>query len=330
MAQTNILITSAGRRVSLVRAFQKEALIVNSEIKIYTTDLNPTIAPACIVSDQSFHICKVMSDDYITELLRICKDNNIGVVIPTIDTELQVLAKSKARLESEGIFVVISDEHIINSCRDKRKIHHFFDKLGLRRAKDIEPPYTHFPIFVKPFDGSRSQGIHLINDKSELTPEILSNKKNLFLEYFDDKEYNEYTVDLYYNRVSDLISVIPRERIFVRDGEVNKGCTRKNDIVGFIKKIMPKIEGMRGCITLQVFMHTITKEIIGIEINPRFGGGYPLSYLAGANFPKWIINEYVLHKTQTDVYDNWEDNLLMLRYDDEVLVHDYTVFKDSL
>jgi len=323
MAQTNVLITSAGRRVSLVRAFQKEAMNFNSQIKIYTTDLNPKLASACQISDQSFQICKVTNDEYIKDLIKICIDNHIGLIIPTIDTELLILVKNISRLQNEGISTVISDITIIENCRDKRKIHQFFDNLGLRRATDIAQPFTQFPIFVKPYDGSRSQGIYIINNELELTSEILSNKKNLFLEYFDNKEYKEYTVDLYYNKASELISVIPRERIFVRDGEVNKGCTRKNEIVGHIKRIMPCIKGMRGCITLQVFMHTVTKEVIGIEINPRFGGGYPLSYLAGANFPKWIIEEYLYDKTLTDIFDNWEDNLLMLRYDDEVLVHNY-------
>ena len=69
-------------------------------------------------------------------------------------------------------------------------------------------------------------------------------------------------------------------------------------------------------------MHKTTEELKGIEINPRFGGGYPLSYLAGGNFPKWIIQEYIYNE-KLDYYHDWEDNLLMLRYDDEVLVHGY-------
>lgn len=62
---------------------------------------------------------------------------------------------------------------------------------------------------------------------------------------------------------------------------------------------------------------------MGIEVNPRFGGGYPLSYLAGANFPKWIMEEYLLNKEITDNFNSWESNLLMLRYDNEILVHDF-------
>lgn len=71
-----------------------------------------------------------------------------------------------------------------------------------------------------------------------------------------------------------------------------------------------------------IFFNPNTKRIIGIEINPRFGGGYPLSYLAGANYPKYLIEEYLLGK-EILFFDEWEANLLMLRYDDEVLVSNY-------
>lgn len=77
-----------------------------------------------------------------------------------------------------------------------------------------------------------------------------------------------------------------------------------------------------GCITLQLFYNEVTGSVCGIEINPRFGGGYPLSYSAGANFPKWIIQEYLLGQ-KIEFFNEWEDNLLMLRYDDEILIHDY-------
>jgi len=74
---------------------------------------------------------------------------------------------------------------------------------------------------------------------------------------------------------------------------------------------------------MQVFMQNDTQNIYAIEINPRFGGGFPLSYLAGANYPKWIIQEYLQGK-QIAEYQDWQENLLLLRYDHEVLVPNFT------
>jgi carbamoyl-phosphate synthase large subunit len=79
------------------------------------------------------------------------------------------------------------------------------------------------------------------------------------------------------------------------------------------------IEHARGCITLQLFVHRQSQEAYAIEINPRFGGGYPLSYEAGANFPRWLIQEYLLGMP-VEFCDAWESDLTMLRYDDHVIV----------
>ena len=71
-----------------------------------------------------------------------------------------------------------------------------------------------------------------------------------------------------------------------------------------------------------MFVNLKEKLFKAIEINPRFGGGYPLSYAAGANFPKMIIQEYILDE-DINFVDDWVENLLMLRYDSNVFVNDY-------
>ena len=85
---------------------------------------------------------------------------------------------------------------------------------------------------------------------------------------------------------------------------------------------MYNLKGVRGCVNLQLFVNLKEKSFKATEINPRFGGGYPLSYAAGANFPKMLIQEYIL-KENLNFVDDWVDNLLMLRYDSNILVYDY-------
>ena len=81
-----------------------------------------------------------------------------------------------------------------------------------------------------------------------------------------------------------------------RAGEIIKGLTLKGDVYNYLKDKITNLTGARGCITLQLFYNQKTKEVKAIEINPRFGGGYPLSYSAGANFPKMLIQEYLLNE----------------------------------
>lgn len=318
----NILITSAGQRVSLVQAFQKELKQYFPDSKVFTVDLNPILAPACHVSDGYFQVSRVTDENYIPSLLKLCLKQNIKLVVPTIDTELLILSQYKADFAEKGIILLVSDFSFITKCRDKRLTNDLFDHYGINIPKQYAKDNLKFPVFAKPCDGSLSKGIFTAYSYSDITAEHLNNEKLMFMQYISPEEYDEFTVDCYFDRSSNLKCVVPRKRIFVRAGEINKGVTKKNKIVNEFKNKLKFIDGAIGCLTVQVFCHKHTEEILGIEINPRFGGGYPLSYLAGANYPQWCIKEYLLNESIED-FDDWENNLLMLRYDAEVLVHDY-------
>lgn len=318
----NVLITSAGQRVSLVRAFKKELSGLYPNSKVYTVDFNPFFAPACQVSDGFKSISRVSDENYIQDLLAICKEWDIKIIIPTIDTELLILSNSKNLFIEQGIFPIVSDLDFVKKCRDKRIMNEFFTNHNIDIPNPISKEEPSFPLFIKPYDGSLSKDIFLINAAEELTDYHFSNEKLMFMEYIDPKYYDEYTIDAYYDKKHQLKCAVPRKRIAVRSGEISKGLTSKNYLVSFLKERLSQLEGALGCLTIQVFHNKATNRVIGIEINPRFGGGYPLSYLAGANFPKWILIEYLENKS-ISCFDAWEENLLMLRYDDEVLVRNF-------
>lgn len=320
----NILITSAGRRVSLLRSFQKELKKIDVQGKVFATDSDPLMSAACQVADGYFKAPRLDEPNYIDILLDFCKAHNICLIIPTIDTELLDLAKNKIRFEEHGIAVVISSVDFVSKCRDKRLIHKFFEEHNVNVAKEYPKNKFQLPLFIKPTDGSRSVDTFVIKSQEELTDYHFDNEKLMFLEYLDHDEYEEYTCDLYFGKDYRLKCVVPRKRLEVRDGEVYKALTSNNAIVPYVKKNLNYLNGAVGCLTAQFFINkTDEDKIYGIEINPRFGGGYPLSYLSGANFPKWIIEEHMLGNTVEEQFDTWENDLLMIRYDDEILVHGY-------
>lgn len=318
----NILITSAGRRVSLVRAFKKEIVKFFPEGKIFTADMKPELSSACRISDRFFPVPRVTDPSYSERLIEICKNNKIKLIVPTIDTELIVMAENNNYFLNNGIIPVISKPDMILICRDKRKTHQYFDSIDFPRSKEIDFNNFEFPIFAKPADGSSSIGIQLIKDSTQLTDSLVKNEKMMFLEYFNPREFVEFTVDLYFDKNHNLKCAVPRERIEVRTGEVSKAVTRKDDLYQLICTKFTHCEGFLGCITLQIFRNRNSNEVFGIEINPRFGGGYPLSYLANANYPEMIIKEYLFNENLS-FFENWTENLLMLRYDDEIIVYDY-------
>lgn len=316
----NVLILSAGRRVELVQIFQ-EALQKHFSVgKVFATDMKPQLSAACQIADDSFIAPRVTAPEYIDFLLNLCKKNTIGLVIPTIDTELIVLSINKHRFDEIGVNVIISDHELVMACRDKRKTADIFVSLGIDQPHIYNRDAIQFPCFCKPYDGSCSIGAQALFDESMLNDELLANEKNMFMELIG-KEYSEYTIDAYYSNEGTLCCLVPRERLEVRAGEVSKGATRKNFVYNYLREKLPVLKGARGCITVQVFANPESKAIKALEINPRFGGGFPLSHAAGANYPDWLVREYLCNE-EIEFYENWENNLIMLRYDAKVLVHE--------
>ncbi len=321
MNNHNILITSAGKRVMLVKLFKKELQAYFPEAKVYTTDMNPTMAPAGYVSDNCFPVPRVTETNYTDILLGICRKYQVKLIIPTIDTELSVLAKNRERFEHEGIEIVVSDTPFIEATRDKRNTGAFFTERGIHIPKPIDKKHPIYPLFAKPYDGSLSKDLHIIWTEDELTKKILSDPKLLFMEYINQTEYKEFTVDMYYGRDHYIKSIVPRERIEIRAGEINKGIVRKNYLVKFLKERLEYLPETRGCICIQFFYREQDNDVIGIEVNARFGGGYPLSYYAGANYPQWIVREYIMGES-LEYANDWRNNTLMLRYDAEIVQYD--------
>jgi carbamoyl-phosphate synthase large subunit len=133
-------------------------------------------------------------------------------------------------------------------------------------------------------------------------------------------EYREYTVDAYYGRSGQLKCVVPRERIEIRAGEVSKAITHGGFVLEYLRPRLPHLAGARGCCTIQVFGNRETGSVIGLESNPRFGGGYPLTAAAGTDYAEWLIREYLLGE-DVPMFDAWERDLMMRRYDAKVVVH---------
>lgn len=319
----NILISSAGRRVSLVRAFQKELKKIYPQGKVFASDANPELSGACHIADGYFKVPLVTDPDYPDALIRQSVERGIQLIIPTIDAELLPMAINKGLFAEHGMKAVIGSPEFVEKCRDKRQIHEFFENHKVDIAQEYDKDDYKLPLFIKPIDGSRSIDTYLIRDKSDLTDYHFENDKLMFLEYLDHDLYDEFTCDMYYGRDNNLKCVVPRKRLEVRDGEVYKALTVGNVLIPYIKERLGHIDGAVGCLTSQFFVHKTENKIYGIEINPRFGGGFPLSYLSGANYVQWIIKEFLLGESIGEQFDVWERDLLMIRYDDEILVHGY-------
>lgn len=315
----NILITSAGRRVSLVKAFQQELTKRVPAAKVYTADMNPEWSAACRVSDGFFSLPCVSDSSYINGLINLCKKQGIRLIVPTIDTELLALSQNRNAFLDEGIIVAVSDFELVTMCRDKRLTNGLFEEHGIEVPIAVDKFYPTFPLFVKPYDGSLSKDILLVKNEAEWYPNLLENEKLMYMEYLSPVDYQEFTVDAYFSNLGELKCLVPRRRVEVRGGEISKGRTEKGRLYLSLIQFFKSLKGARSCLTMQFFEHRSTGRIVGIEINPRFGGGFPLSYEAGAEYPGFLIDEYLMGQT-LPFYEDWIDNRVMLRYDAEVIL----------
>lgn len=315
----DILILSAGRRVSLVRLFQKAAS--DYGLVVGTADMQPQMSSACRDCGIWIKLPHVGAFDYAMQLEDYCRSTGVKLIIPTIDTELHVLARLKAHFASFGCTIVVSEIDIVEHCADKRITENLVARYGLKVPRAMQPDALTYPLIIKPYDGSLSVGITVARSPRDITPAHLENPRNMFCDYLEHSEYEEFTCDAYFDRGHRIRSVVPRFRIEVRGGEVSKGRAVRNDIVPFLMEGLKTMPGAVGCLTIQLMRHKNNGEIYLIEINPRFGGGYPLTAATGAVYHRWLIEEYILNRN-VETYVDWEDGLTMLRYDAEVFVRD--------
>lgn len=317
--EINILILSAGRRVELIKCFKEAAKIKGIKSNIVAADMSKT-APATYFADKSYIIPRVAQEGYIESIIDICNKEEIKLIVPTIDTELMVISVNKALIEERTkAKVLVSDKRVIDICRNKKNTNKFFEKNGFGvpreiSEKDINEENYNFPLFIKPLNGSSSINAFKINNKKEL--EFFKDyiKKPIIQECIEGKEY---TIDAFMDFDGQPITIVPRERIATRSGEISKGKIIKDrDLIDEVRKVVEILKPI-GHITLQC-MKT-NEGIKFIEINPRFGGGAPMSIKAGANSP---LNLYKLLLGEKLFYnEDYEDNMMALRFDDCIFLN---------
>ncbi|MBF0547440.1 MAG: ATP-grasp domain-containing protein [Candidatus Riflebacteria bacterium] len=326
MKNFNILFTSAGRRVALINSFREALAQLGLKGRIITADLKPN-AQAHFVSDARESVPRVTDKNYVSRLLEICKMHSINLLVPLIDPELHILSSASEDFKRAGVFLLTSSTETNKLCLDKVETFKFFLKLGVETTRIIphselygtNPPP--FPLFLKPRLGSGSVGAVQIKDKIALDFYFQTVTDPIVQEMaFGD----EYSIDILTDLDGKVLSVVPRLRQEVRAGEICKGMTVKNQqLIEGGKMIVESLPGPFGCLTVQCFL-TPERKIIYTEINPRFGGGIPLTIKAGANFPLWIIQMARGEKLSVKI-DDWQDGLIMLRYDEAIYTREENI-----
>lgn len=311
----NILFTCAGRRTYLLKYF-KENLSEND--KIVATDMQLS-APALQVADVKLQVPAVYDPEYINITLRICKEEKIDALFSLNDLELPILAENKAKFEAMGVKVVVSDPQVIDIAFDKYKTAQWVESLGLTAPKtyvrldDVKKALANgeisFPLFMKPRWGSGSIGLENIADMEELDIYygllMKKIKKTILATASIGDEYimiqekltgSEFGLDVMNDLKGNNVGVCVKQKLAMRSGETDKAITVNLPEVREIGSKIGKALKHIGNLDVDIMQRADGTYCV-LELNPRFGGGFPFSYEAGVNFPKvliqWIKNEDV-------------------------------------
>lgn len=306
--------------MGLLHAFRDAGAQLDVRARVLTADQSTTCA-AAVAGDGHTTVPPCASAEFVPALLDLCEREQVDLLVPTIDTELTQLAAARDLFASRGVLVGVSSPDTVALAVDKRVTHAFLTSQGLPTVRQGElcdvlgdRRRWPFPFVVKPASGSGSAGVVFVRRDAQLA----AVDGDVVVQSL--ARGREYTVDVFADADGGLQGAVPRERVETRGGEVVRARTRRVpallDVADAVVRALP---APFGVLNVQVFLDDTDDDLRIIEINPRFGGGFPLSHRAGAPFARWLL-ELALHRPVTWADGDWQDDLLMLRYDEGLFV----------
>jgi carbamoyl-phosphate synthase large subunit len=317
----NVLISSGGRRVGLAKCFRESLAALRLNGRIVGIDAS-SCAPIAHFVDAFYEVPRCTDASFLPAVEQICERERVDVIVPAIDTELPVYAAAKESFRRRGIVIAVSTPETIEISSNKVLTHSWLSARGFPVPKQstpecvlAEPSEWRLPLIVKLKNGSASVGVRVVQSLEELAAAASSDSDNWIVQELIAG--SEYTVNVFVNGHGQCICAVPHARLEVRAGEVSKARTVRNEaLMQTVIRIVEALPGAYGALNVQCFL-TPAGEIRIIEINARFGGGYPLAHKAGAEITRWLLQD-VLGSGPATFYNTWEDGLLMLRYDEAV------------
>lgn len=329
----NILLTCAGRRNYLVNYF-KEALQGAGKVIATDTQYN---APALADADIAVEVPFITDPNYINILLQICKQNDVEAILSLNDLELPILAAHKSVFLDNGVRVIVSDPAVIDTCFDKWKTQLFLKKLGVKTPKTylslreiteaLHQQEVSFPLVIKPRWGSASIGIEVVESREELElayqllsirlkRSILSDAGNsvtdqviLFQERLVGQEYG---MDVINDFDGNYVRSFAKKKLGMRDGETDKAQLISDER---FQELGDKIgSNLRHIANLDMDVFDTSEGLYVLELNPRFGGGYPFTHQGGVNVPA-ILVEWLKGNQDIEQYLQFNSGLSFAKCD---------------
>ena len=317
----NFLILAAGTRNKVIQYFVKTFSGVG---KVIATDAN-TLGPAIYDADKYYIVPPISEPGYIDKILEICQKEQVSGVLSLIDPELSLLAANEEKFKAIGVKVIGSSYDLCEMALDKMQMYEWLKSHGFNCArswmdkdefyKAVENGEVSYPVFVKPCRGSASISISKAYDK-ETVDLLFAHEKDLMIQEFLDGQ--EIGADVYIDLISgEVVSIFTKKKIKMRAGETDKAVSFKDEkLFDLIEKFVSEA-GYCGQIDIDIF--EIGGTYYFVEVNPRFGGGYPHAYESGCDHIKMILNNLmgIVNEKHIGAYD---EGIYMMKYNEVKIV----------
>lgn len=278
---------------------------------VLVADASP-LSAAGLLADAFQVVPPIVEERFLPAMIALCRAHQIDSIVPTIDTELDTYAQHREAFATNGTDVLISSSDVVRLSMDKWALYQWLRRSGFPsvdtyQRSEFAPSMLAGPVVAKPRGGSSSVGVRTADDASHLPLDRLTD------DYIIQRRAtgHEFTIDFAVGKDGRFLGAVPRRRLEIRAGEVSKAVTvRASWLDEFIRDFAAALPGAYGVLNVQIFVDPTTCSLSVIELNARVGGGYPLSYQAGADFFTPLIQNAPAQCGE------WADGLVMLRYDE--------------
>ena len=299
-----VLFTCAGQRVDIVTAFAKAGATT------VAADANE-LAPALYAADRHALVPPVDDPGYVDALEALVARHDVSLIVPLADVDHLLLATERDRLDA---LVLLPGPEAIRICEDKFAAHEFFEEQGIATPPTWLPgelpAELRFPVLVKPRRGFGSRHIYRAHDRGEL---------EFFLGYTTQAsmvqqvcEGEEFSVDVFCDTGGRCLNAIPRTMIESKGGESIRGMTiRDFELIEHGRRVAEALR-IVGPANIQCFREP-DGSLPVTDVNPRFGGGFPLPTAAGSHFPELAL-ALAAGERPEPALGEFREGLVMTRY----------------
>jgi carbamoyl-phosphate synthase large subunit len=275
-----VLFTCAGLRVDIVTAFR------DAGATTIAVDLDP-LAPALYHADRYALVGPIVEDAYIPSIRDLVRAHQVDVIVPLADMDQLKLAHARDELDA---LVLLPDVEVVDRMSDKYLAHRLFEERGFDSPPtylpDELPDELEFPVLVKAQRGYGSRHIYRAHDRAELDLELERTPVPSMVQGVCKGE--EFSIDVICDLDGRCLNAIPRTMIQSKGGESIKGMTiRDEELIELGRRVSEAIP-LKGVATIQCFRGPDGKHRI-TDVNPRFGGAFPLPQAAGGRYPELVL-----------------------------------------